>query len=173
MSTPWEVRFSNSRQLPYFFNAQTSQSTWDAPAELTPEQVNALPGASKHLLSKEQAPPGQVRASHILAKHTGSRRPSSWREATITRSPEEARKIIEAHIETLKGLSPAELPKEFAKIAAQESDCSSARKGGDLGWFGRGMMQRAFEDATYAIDVNQLSPVVETESGIHVILRTG
>lgn len=34
---------------------------------------------------------------------------------------------------------------EFAKIAAVDSDCSSAKKGGDLGWFGHGMMQKSFE----------------------------
>jgi hypothetical protein len=48
-------------------------------------------------------------------------------------------------VEYLQGLSPEEVNKEFARIAAEESDCSSARKGGDLGWFGRGMMQKSFE----------------------------
>jgi NIMA-interacting peptidyl-prolyl cis-trans isomerase 1 len=80
----WEVRFSNSRKLPYFYNAQTSQSVWDAPEGMSAEQIRALPGAAQYL-SGAGAPPqngkqGQVRASHILAKHQGSRRPSSWRE---------------------------------------------------------------------------------------------
>ena len=41
----------------------------------------------------------------------------------------------------------------FADLAARESDCSSARRGGDLGTFGPGQMQRPFEDATYALKV--------------------
>lgn len=38
---------------------------------------------------------------------------------------------------------------EFKNLASQFSDCSSAKKGGDLGQFGRGQMQKAFEDASY------------------------
>jgi hypothetical protein len=63
----------------------------------------------------------------------------------ITRSPAEARQIIEAHIKHLQSLSGEQRNAEFAKIASTESDCSSAKKGGDLGWFGKGMMQKSFE----------------------------
>lgn len=38
---------------------------------------------------------------------------------------------------------------EFAKLAARESDCSSHAKGGDLGWFGRGSMQKPFEVGSF------------------------
>jgi hypothetical protein len=48
---------------------------WDAPKELTEEQIKALPGW-------ELLRPEKVRASHILVKHSGSRRPSSWKEAS-------------------------------------------------------------------------------------------
>jgi hypothetical protein len=74
----WEVRFSNSKQLPYFYQASTGQSVWDKPADMTVEEVNQLPGA-KQYLGGQGGKPGQVRSSHILAKHTGSRRPSSWK----------------------------------------------------------------------------------------------
>lgn len=53
------------------------------------------------------------------------------------------------------------------------SDCSSHEANGDLGWFGKGQMQRPFEEATYALSPGQISGVVETESGVHLILRTG
>jgi len=174
----WEVRFSNSRQLPYFFNTETQKSVWEPPAGLSDQQIQALPGAAKYLAKaggdgQQAGPPGQVRASHILAKHNGSRRPSSWREANITRTLPESRQIIQAHINYLQSLPPAEMQQEFARIASTESDCSSAKKGGDLGWFGKGMMQRTFEEGTYALDVKQLSDVIESDSGVHVILRTG
>lgn len=80
MSSGWEVRFSNSRRIPYFYNASTGQSTWEPPAGVTEDQVRAMPGAAKYLQASDAKPEGQVRASHILAKHTGSRRPSSWKQ---------------------------------------------------------------------------------------------
>lgn len=60
----------------------------------------------------------------------------------------------------------------FINIARAESDCSSAQKGGDLGFFGRGQMQKAFEDASFSIDAQCLTEnIVDTDSGIHIILR--
>ena len=61
---------------------------------------------------------------------------------------------------------------DFARIAHEVSECSSAGKGGDLGVFGRGDMQKAFEDATYALQVGDISDLVDSDSGIHIILRT-
>ena len=61
---------------------------------------------------------------------------------------------------------------KFADLASQESHCSSAKRGGDLGDFGPGQMQKPFEDATYALKVNELSQPVLTDSGVHLILRT-
>ncbi|WVR05876.1 hypothetical protein IAU60_002902 [Kwoniella sp. DSM 27419] len=177
-SSGWEVRFSNSRQLPYFYHAQKGESTWEPPAGLPHDQIAKLPGAAKYLSAAgaggaEQKPAGQVRGSHILAKHAGSRRPSSWRNDNITISSDEATKIIQNHVDYLKSLPVSDLQREFARIASTESDCSSARKGGDLGWFGRGQMQKPFEDATFGLDVGQMSDIIYTDSGVHVILRTG
>ncbi len=61
---------------------------------------------------------------------------------------------------------------DFATLATTESDCSSAKRGGDLGEFGPGQMQKSFEDATYALEVGQLSEAIDSDSGIHLILRT-
>ena len=62
--------------------------------------------------------------------------------------------------------------RKFEEIAAEFSDCSSAKHGGDLGLFGRGQMQKPFEDATYGLKVGELSEPVWTDSGVHIILRT-
>ena len=66
-------------------------------------------------------------------------------QPSITRPLPQARHIIEGHIQQLHSVPPAEMPRVFAQIASTESDCSSAKKGGDLGWFGKGMMQKSFE----------------------------
>ena len=60
---------------------------------------------------------------------------------------------------------------DFQKIAAEFSECRSAAQGGDLGFFGPGQMQKAFEDASFALQVGQVSDLVDTDSGIHIILR--
>lgn len=113
----------------------------------------------------------QVKASHILIKHEGSRRKASWKD------PEG--KIIgattrEAAAEQLKALREkiASGEEKFEDVAKKHSDCSSAKRGGDLGRFGQGQMQRPFEEATFALKVGEMSDIVDTDSGVHIILRT-
>lgn len=60
----------------------------------------------------------------------------------------------------------------FAELAQKYSDCSSAKRGGDLGPFGHGAMQRPFEQAAFALKIGELSEPVHTDSGVHIILRT-
>lgn len=60
----------------------------------------------------------------------------------------------------------------FAELASKYSDCSSAKRGGDLGPFSRGAMQKPFEQAAFALKVGELSSPVHTDSGIHIIQRT-
>ena len=131
----------------------------------------AKPGVEK----KRKTAPTQVRVLHILKKHKDSRRPSSWRtnNKPIIISREEA-------IDELKGLldilreeesNPENLIATFKELASQESDCSSAKRHGDLGFFGRKKMRPEFEVAAFGLDINQLSDVVETSSGAHILLR--
>ncbi|TFK41977.1 hypothetical protein BDQ12DRAFT_677468 [Crucibulum laeve] len=165
----WEVRMSNSKGLPYFFNTETKQSVWDPPSELSKEEVENLPGAKEHLSSGAggEGRPGQVRASHLLVKHSGSRRPSSWKEENITRSQDEAVEILRGYQEQIGGDT-----KKFAELAKEHSDCSSHAHGGDLGFFGRGQMQKPFEDAAFGLEPGQMSDIISTDSGVHLVLRT-
>jgi NIMA-interacting peptidyl-prolyl cis-trans isomerase 1 len=59
----------------------------------------------------------------------------------------------------------------YITLIRVESDCGSAEKGGDLGLFARGQMQKPFEDASFGLGVGGLSGIVDSDSGIHVILR--
>lgn len=65
-------------------------------------------------------------------------------------------------------------PKAFEELAIKNSqDTGSATKGGDLGSFGRGAMVKPFEDAVFAMKVNQISDLVESEFGYHIIKLNG
>lgn len=59
--------------------------------------------------------------------------------------------------------------KDFDEIAKQKSLCPSGKKGGDLGWFGRGMMVREFEQAAFSLKAGELSKPFKTQFGWHVI----
>jgi len=60
---------------------------------------------------------------------------------------------------------------KFANIAREVSLCPSGKRGGDLGNFGRGKMVKEFENAAFALQKGQTSPIVKTKFGYHVIKR--
>ncbi|KAG2214892.1 hypothetical protein INT45_003624 [Circinella minor] len=142
----WVIRHSRTYNKDYYFNTVTKESQWDAPVANDTERV---------------------RVSHLLVKHAGSRRPSSWREENITRSKDEAFDILKEHQRKIE-----QGEETLSALATNFSDCSSAKRGGDLGHFERGQMQKPFEDAAFALQVGELSKPVWTDSGVHLILRT-
>jgi len=102
----------------------------------------------------------RIRASHILIAYQGARM------SKVARSKDEAKKVAEQ----VRGRLQAGL--DFAKAARDFSDDPSAKRtGGDLGAFDRHSMAPAFTKAAFELDVGQLSEVVETEFGFHVIKR--
>ena len=119
----WEVRWSNSKNLPYFFNASAKESKWEPPAGSDAEELR------KYIAQTftSQAPAGKIRAAHLLVKHRESRRPSSWKDENITRSKEEARDILQGFEERIKNGEVG-----LGDLATTESDCNSAKKRGDL-----------------------------------------
>ncbi len=62
--------------------------------------------------------------------------------------------------------------KTFEELALHFSKCPSGKQGGALGEFGRGMMVKPFEDAAFALEPGQISGVVKTQFGHHLIKRT-
>jgi len=88
----------------------------------------------------------EVRASHILVK-----------------TEQEAKDLYN---EIING-------KNFAEAAEEKSLCPSGQNGGDLGFFGKGMMVKPFEDAAFSLEVGELSQPVETQFGWHLIQLTG
>ncbi|KAF2652723.1 rotamase-domain-containing protein [Lophiostoma macrostomum CBS 122681] len=170
----WEVRRSNTKNLPYYFHPETKDSRWEPPAGTDPTQLkeymaqnHSSKGISASTFNQGKGS-DRIRCAHLLVKHRDSRRPASWREAKITRSYEEARTQIDEYDRMIK-----QEGRSLSDLATTESDCSSARKGGDLGFFGRGDMQKEFEDAAFKLEEGQISAVVSTASGLHLIQRFG
>jgi parvulin-like peptidyl-prolyl isomerase len=71
-------------------------------------------------------------------------------------------------------LKRAKAGEDFAALAQQYSDDPGSKvKGGDLGWFGRGQMIKEFEDTAFSLKDNEISDIVETKYGFHIIKVTG
>ena len=80
-------------------------------------------------------------------------------------------KVNLAKIKLLEVRAQIKNEDDFSKIAADISECGSGPAGGDLGFFGPGQMQKPFEDASFALSVGEMSPLIETDSGVHIIWR--
>lgn len=101
--------------------------------------------------------PEQVKASHILIKMT----PNAEESIKI-----QARKKIETvQIKVRQG-------EDFGLLAKANSEGPSAQREGDLGYFNRGRMVKSFEDAAFALNVGEVSGIVETQFGYHLIKVT-
>ena len=104
--------------------------------------------------------PEERRASHILIKAAKD-------------APAAERASAKAKAEALLAQAKKN-PASFAELARKNSDdAGSAERGGDLDFFGRGAMVKPFEDAAFALKPGEISALVESDFGYHVILVTG
>lgn len=121
--------------------------------EVTEEEARAFYDENPQYFQQ----PEQVAARHILLNTQDLES-----EEDIAAKREEAEAIRE---ELIAGA-------DFAELARERSEGPSASRGGDLGTFGRGQMVPEFEEAAFALDEGQISEVVETQFGFHVLQVT-
>ena len=104
-----------------------------------------------------------------MLKHADSRRPASHRTKVISLAKADARNEADALRKRVAASSDMEAA--LSDEASKRSDCPSSTNGGRLKPFQRGDLEKAFEAAAFRLAVGELSPVVETAAGFHVIRR--
>ena len=101
--------------------------------------------------------PEQIQASHILIK-------------VAPEADDDQKKAAQKKIRDLQ--KKVRAGEDFAELAKSHSEGPSSARGGDLGYFGRGQMVKPFEDAAFALEKDEVSEVVETRFGYHLIKLT-
>ncbi len=143
--------------------APSGAVTGDAAAAAPTPQPEAVDTGALRPAQPPAAPqPGgqRIRASHVLVAYKGALR------SQATRSKEEAKKLADSL------LGRARAGQDFAKLASEHSDDPTAKaRGGDLGSFDRAGMVKPFADAAFALKPGEISSVVETDFGFHIIKR--
>ncbi|MBN2138278.1 MAG: peptidylprolyl isomerase [Sedimentisphaerales bacterium] len=99
----------------------------------------------------------QVRASQILV-------------AVNPGDSDEVKEKAKARAQDL--LRHIENGENFSEIAREYSDCLSSSKGGDLGFFAKGAMASVLEEMAFNLEVGQISGIIETEQGLHIVKVT-
>lgn len=128
-----------------------------------PQEPAAAPQPEAAPAPPKPADEERIGASHVLIQYKGSLRAAP----TVTRTKEEAKKLAaDVAAKAKKG-------QDFAGLAKQYSDEPGAKdRAGALGKFAKGNMVKPFSDAAFALKPGDISDVVETDFGFHVIKRT-
>ena len=97
-------------------------------------------------------------------------KPITWKTGAIIHEIKPSKASEEAKLAEMKAIQDRlNQGADFASLAMEVSDCPSKERGGDLGFFSRGMMVKPFEEAAFALNAGQVSPIVQTEFGYHLI----
>jgi parvulin-like peptidyl-prolyl isomerase len=143
-----------------FAQLTDAMSGKDVPG-LSPEAAKDMDSMAKYF-GRQTAE--QVHARHILLSVTDDKgQPTGWEKASSD-DKAKVRKKMEELRKAIKGGA------DFAQLAEKNSvDKGSAVKGGDLDFFARGQMVPAFEKAAFSLSEGQVSDIVETQFGLHLI----
>ena len=133
--------------------SSSATTTSSAPASAS-TPASAAPSPAK--------PPTKISARHVLIQWMGAERAP----ASIVRTREQARAVAEDVLRRARG------GEDFTRLAVEFSDePGAANRGGSLGRVGKGPMVRSGEDAAFKLAPGEISDIVESSFGYHVILR--
>lgn len=127
----------------------------------------------KHISANIEISEKEMREFYETSKDTLAVKPVSWELRMIMREvlpSAEMENQIKAQIDSI--YLELQNGADFAELATNYSDCPSSKQRGDLGFFKKGMMVKPFEDAAFALAVGEISPIVKTQFGYHIILLT-
>lgn len=142
-----EYKLGARRSVEYLF---VNPRDFEKDAEITDEEVeNYYKMHEGQFLIKKR-----VKASHILLS------------VPPDASPEQEAKIKEKALDLLKKIENGE---DFHELAKSFSECPSSKRGGDLGYFEKGKMDPEFEKAAFALNIGEVSQVVRSSFGYHII----
>lgn len=142
----WEIR--ECKDYPgrcYFYNSLSGDSTWVRPVYPTPKNT-------------------MIYVSQILIKTEKSRKPET-KNGPVTRTVEEGINQLKEIREKI-----ASDKSKFPEIANEVSDVDE-KNGGDLGWIEYDDVPPQFAEAAWNLQLNELSDIVQTELGLHLIIR--
>lgn len=123
-------------------------------------KINVTEEDARDYFSENTKDIEEVKASHILIKP----------DTDPNADPNDAK--AKARTKAMDLLSQIKEGADFAELAKANSACPSSAQGGDLGFFKRGRMLPAFEKAAFDLEAGQISDVVETRFGYHIIKVT-
>ena len=125
---------------------------------------------SQQISSKVIVTEDETKTFYETTKDTLAVKPVTWQVGMIMREIKSSQASKEAKLNELKALQARiRNGEDFATLASANSDCPSKEVGGDLGFFKSGMMVKPFEDAAFALNIGEVSDVVETQFGYHLI----
>jgi len=87
----------------------------------------------------------------------------------MTQQVRAAHILVNSESKAMELLEKVNSGSEFGELAKRHSDCPSGKRGGDLGWFGRGQMVREFEEATFQGKKGAIVGPIKTQFGWHLI----
>jgi hypothetical protein len=142
-------------------NIQPSEPTPSQPTP-PPDQAQIQPQPQQPQQPAPQAQGERVHVAHLLVMHANSQ----MRPPTVTRTVDEARTLANQLLGRIRA------GEDLVALARQYSDePGHEQKGGDLGFITRGMTVAPFDTAAFALRPGQVSAVVQTDFGFHIIRR--